>query len=263
MQAFIAPPTTAPRSSDRGPDASQFSQYSREVRDLASLISWTKVGLTPAPAPISAHLPARVFSPPHVPGPFAPLRLPLSRNRPTEISWQVTFPVGSVGCETVRWQRNPQSGAEVAGMPGPSQPEPTPLPPPRAFHVEGSARDCLPGSLSGSSGWRFPLSGAGAEPLTWGAGSTTHPVGRTGSSILPTAANFPSSYIPARLAVCALRRRTRPVSEVSPMPGVCFVGVQPEAPVAGHANHGIQMPHPCREVRILRPLPISPEPIRG
>lgn len=165
MESHLPPPTTAPRSSDRGPDASQFL------------------------FPISAPLPARDSSLSSRPGPLAPLRLPLSRNRPMEISWQVMFPMGSVGCETVRWQRNPVYRAGVAGMPGPSQPEPSSFPPPRAFHLEGSSRDCLPGSLSGFTGWR---------------------------------SLFPSSSLPARAAVCVMSRRTRPVSEVSPMPGVLF-----------------------------------------
>jgi len=156
MQAFIAPPTPAPRSSDRQPDASQFS------------------------FPLSAPLPAGVLIAPLFPGPLAPHHLP----------------------------------------------------PPRAFHVEGSPRDCLPGALSGFAGWR---------------------------------SLFPSSYLPMWLPLrseCVLQRLTAPAL-ATPMPALCSVGVQPEAPVAGHANHGIQMPHPCREVRILRPLPTSPDHVRG
>ena len=180
METSLPPPTTAPRSSDQRPDASQFS-HSREVRDLASLISWSKVGLTPAPAPtLSAHLTARVSLSSSRPGPFAPLSLP----------------------------------------------------PPRAFHVEGSSRDCLPGSLSGSeSGWRFL---------------------------------FPSSSLPARLAVCEMSRRTRPVSAPVPMPGVCFLGVLwASGPERQRVKDWICRPFQSREVKILRPLPISTAPVRG
>lgn len=201
MEKALPPPTTAPRSSDRQPEASQFS-HSREVRDRASLISWSQVGLTPAPAP-------------NLSGVFAS---PMS-------SAQVV----------VAW---PARDLRLRSFP-----------PPRIAHLDGSARDCLPGSLSGSSGWRFLYSGAGAEPLTWGVAHVARTAGRTGSSILPTAANllagspllaviilaasvctlagehsFLSSSLPMWLplrSACVLRRQTAPALPIA-MPALCF-----------------------------------------
>ena len=165
MQSRLAPPTTAPRSSDRRPDARQFSRDSREVRDLASLISWTKVGLTPAPAPnLSAPLTARVSWSSSCPGPLAPPLL----QRDT--------------VSTDRCRRSTK--ASLRSRRG----HPASFPPPRSVQ-DGSSRDCLPGSLSGFAGWR---------------------------------SLFPSSSLPVPLPGCAMSRRMRPVSEVSPMPGVLF-----------------------------------------
>ena len=159
-------------------------------------------------SPLSAPLPARPSHSSPRPGPLAP---PIRQ-------WDKV--------PTARCRRSTNAN------PRSRRGYPASLPPPRAFHVEGSPRDCLPGALSGFAGWR---------------------------------SFFQSSYLPMWLPLrseCVLQRLTAPAL-ATPMPALCSVGVQPEAPVAGLANHGIQMPHPCREVRILRPLPISPEPIRG